>query len=193
MRHRTTTQGCCTLEGIQHSTWFHSAKSGWAEWGSRTFVTATALYPRIWEYRFSKPDYRSEMLKDRLQNHEIHKFIAFAKVNPGNKGCISFYLVYNASVSVADAVTYAYKLGSQDKYEDVALLLSCLIQQVFCESRLLPWPPTAEDLEVHSLNDVLPTDLIKFLSAVITGNTVVIGEDQACGIYPRPGMTQLST
>ena len=120
---------------------------------------------------FPNPDYRSEKLKDRLQNHEIHSLITFAKVNPGNKGCISFNLVYNANLSVGDAVTYAYKLGSKDKYKDVALLLRGMIQQAFCESRPLPWPPTAEDLEVHSMNDVLPTDLVKFLNAVITGDT----------------------
>ena len=171
MWHRTTMQGCCTLEGIQYSTWFHSAESGWAEWGSRTFVIATALYPRVGEHRFPNPDYRSEKLKDRLQIHEIHSLIAFANLNPGNKGCITFNLVYNASLSVADAVTYAYKLGSKDKYEDVALLLRGLIWQASCESQPLSWPPATEDLEVHSLNDVLPTDLIKFLSAAITGDT----------------------
>ena len=122
---------------------------------------------------FPNPDYRSEKLKDRLQNHEIHSLIAFVKVNPGNKGCISFNLVYNANVFVGDAVTYAYKLGSKDKYKDVVLLLRGLIQQVFCESRPLPWPPTAEDLEMHSMNDVLPTDLVKYLNAVITGDTDV--------------------
>ena len=30
-------------------------------------------------------------------------------------------LVYSASISVADVVAYTYKLGSTDKYKDVAL------------------------------------------------------------------------
>ena len=87
------------------------------------------------------------------------------------KDVFPLILIYNASLSVTDAVTYAYKLGSKDKYEDVALLLHGLIQLASCVSRPLPWPPTTDDLEVHSLNDVLPIDLIKFLSAVITGDT----------------------
>ena len=33
-----------------------------------------------------------------------------------DKGCITYNLVYNASLSVSDAVAHAYKLGSKDKY-----------------------------------------------------------------------------
>lgn len=51
-------------------------------------------------------EYRSEKLKARIENHDIHEQIAFAKVNPGDKGCITYNLVYSASISVADAVSY---------------------------------------------------------------------------------------
>uniref|UniRef100_UPI00358E3B67 uncharacterized protein n=1 Tax=Myxine glutinosa TaxID=7769 RepID=UPI00358E3B67 len=95
---------------------------------------------------FPNPEYRSNKLKARLENHYIHEVIAFAKVNPGDRGCITYNLVYSASISVADAVTCAYNLGTKDKYEDVALLLRAMIQQAFNESKSLPWPPTADDL-----------------------------------------------
>ena len=66
---------------------------------------------------FPNAEYRSEKLKARIENHDIHEQIAFAKVNPGDKGCITYNLVYSASISVADAVSYAYQLGSKDKYQ----------------------------------------------------------------------------
>lgn len=119
---------------------------------------------------FPNPEYRSEKLKARLENHDVHEWIAFAKVNPGDKGCITYNLVYSANISVADAVAYAYKLGSKDKYEDVALLLRGTIQQVFLESKPLPWPPTADDLEIKSSSELLPPDLLKFLNIVLFGD-----------------------
>ena len=53
-------------------------------------------------------DYRSEKLRSRIEDHPISRQIAFAKVNPGDKGFITFNLVYNASISVADAVAYMH-------------------------------------------------------------------------------------
>ena len=72
-----------------------------------------------------------------------------------------------------DAVVYAYKLGSKDKYEDVALLLHSLIQRAFKELKLLPWPPSADDLEVKSSDELIPSDLVKFLNYVISGDADV--------------------
>ena len=63
----------------------------------------------------------NEKLKARLENFQINQFIAFAKVNLDDKGCVTYNLVYSASISVAVAVAYIYKLGSTDKYKDVAL------------------------------------------------------------------------
>lgn len=119
---------------------------------------------------FGNSEYRSEKLKARLEKHAISEKIAFAKVNPGDKGCITYNLVYSANISVADAVVYAYKLASKDKCEDMALILRCVIQRAFKESKSLPWPPSADDLEVKSSNEVLPPDLFTFLSYVISGD-----------------------
>jgi len=119
---------------------------------------------------FANPEYRSEKLKARLENHDISKLVAYAKVNPGDKGCITCNLVYSASISVADAVVYTYKLGSKDKHEDVALLLRSLIQGAFKESKPLPWPPSADDMEGKSSDELIPSDLVKFLNYVISGD-----------------------
>lgn len=94
--------------------------------------------------------YRSEKLKAHLENHDIHEWISFANVNPGDKGCITYNLVYSASIFTEGAVTYAYKLGSKANYEDVAVLLRCIIKRAFSESESIVWPPTADYLEIRA-------------------------------------------
>eukprot|EP00064_Thunnus_orientalis_P003781 superscaffoldBa00000322_g3792 len=126
-----------------------------------------ALKEELERNGFPNPEYRSEKLKAKVEAHDIHERIAFAKVNPGDKGCITYNLVYNATISVPDVVTYAYKLASKDKYEYEALLLRGIIQQIFNESKSLPWPPTADDLEVKSSDELLLLDLMKFLNPII--------------------------
>lgn len=115
---------------------------------------------------FPNPEYRGEKLKSKLEKHEE---IAFAKVTHDDKGCITYNLVYNASLSVSDAVAHAYQLGSKDKYQDVALLLRRTILKTFRESKTLPWPPTADDL-LTSLDNLLPSDLMNFLTLIISGD-----------------------
>ena len=77
---------------------------------------------------FPNPDFRSDKLKTRLQRHEINECIAFTKVFPGDRGCITYNLVYSTSISVAEAVTYAYRLGSRDKFENVVLHCAVLFR-----------------------------------------------------------------
>ncbi|KAK5856857.1 hypothetical protein PBY51_008423 [Eleginops maclovinus] len=115
---------------------------------------------------FPNPENRSEKLKSKLEKHQG---IAFAKFTADDKGCITYNLVYNGSLSVSDAVAHAYKLGSKDKYEDMALLLRGTIQNTFRASKTLSWPPTADDL-VTSLDNLLPSDLMKFLTLIISGD-----------------------
>ena len=119
---------------------------------------------------YPNPDYRTEKLKSRLVNDDVHKLIAFTNVTPGDNGCVTYNLRYSASMSVADAVTFAYKLGSKDQHEDVAMFLRIIIQQAFKPSKPLPWPPTADDLEVESPDELLPPD---FLNFVISGDADV--------------------
>ena len=73
---------------------------------------------------FPSSDYRSENLKGKLEKHEIGELIDFTKVNPGDyKNSIILTLVYSAGINTADAVAHAYKLGTIDRYQDVALVL----------------------------------------------------------------------
>lgn len=119
---------------------------------------------------FPNPEFRAEKLKINLEKHEINKFIQFAKVNPGDKGCITFNIVYSANMSVNDAICNAYKLGSTDKFKDVACTLRDSIVQAFKKSQPLPWPPSADDIPSNLPDDVLPHQLIQFLNYVICGN-----------------------
>ena len=88
-------------------------------------------------------------------------------VDPGNKGFISYVLIYNAQLSVADAIAYAYQLGSKDKLEECAIFLRKTIQHAFEESESVPWPPTAADLDV---DPSIPKELTKFLKFVVSGD-----------------------
>lgn len=118
------------------------------------------------------PVYTSRNLKNRLENHEISAHIAFTNVDPGNEGCRSYNLIYNASLSVSEAVAHAYQLGSKDSLMETARLLRGIIQKAFADATPLPWPPTADDL-AQSPQEQLPQDLLMFLNFVVTGNTPV--------------------
>ncbi|KAI9536286.1 hypothetical protein NQZ68_034843 [Dissostichus eleginoides] len=69
-------------------------------------------------------------------------------------------------ITVSNAVARAYTLGTTDKYKNVALLLRQNILQAFRESKDLQWPPTADEMELTPEN-LLPTDLVRFLSMVM--------------------------
>jgi hypothetical protein len=54
-------------------------------------------------------------LKERLLfNDEISSNIAFSKVRQDDKGCISFYIVYNAPITAGETIGMACKL---EKYK----------------------------------------------------------------------------
>ena len=76
-------------------------------------------------------------------------------------------VLYRTSISVVEAVTHAYRLGSKDKFEDVALHLCSAVQGKFSESTPLPWPPTADELDARASEEYLPTVLVKFLSTLL--------------------------
>ena len=84
---------------------------------------------------------------------------------PGDRECITYNLVYSTSISVAEAVTYAYRLGSRDKFEDVSLPLRSAARGKFSESTALPCSPTADKLDTST--GYLLKDLVKFLSTLL--------------------------
>ena len=55
-----------------------------------------------------------------------------------------------------------------DNLKDMALLLRSSIIRSFREMDNLPWPPTANDLDLN-LNEQLPKELIKFIYIVLDG------------------------
>lgn len=122
---------------------------------------------------FPNPSYKSHNLRLRLEGHPISESIGFTKVNTSDKGCINYTLVYSTSMSLDDAVACAYRLGSSDKLEDVALILRGAVKKFFNKSTPLPWPPTADELEAMSSDEYIPPELVKFLAILITGDTDV--------------------
>ena len=122
------------------------------------------------EHGLHNPNYRSEKLKSRFENHAINELICFDKLNSGDRGCIFYNLIYNTNTSISDAMRYAYKLGNKNQCEDMALFLRDKIKRAFEESNPLPWPPTPDDLEAELLDDILPPDLSRFLNSLIYGD-----------------------
>jgi hypothetical protein len=141
-------------------------------------TTLHQLYIKALEQQgFSNPDYPSIKLKLRLQRHEINERIEFTKVTI--KGCIAHNLIFSKQISLADAVASAYRIGSRDNLSDVALDLRNTVKTVFNESKPLPWPPTADELESLSINEYIPSNLMKFLTILLTGDTAVEDGEKA--------------
>lgn len=82
---------------------------------------------KVEENGFPSSEYRGEKLKAHLEKDDIFNYIDFAKINPGDKGFVTYILIYNSNLSVADTVNYAYELGSNNKYKEVVLLLRNMI------------------------------------------------------------------
>lgn len=124
---------------------------------------------------FPNPDYHSENLIRRLQGDEdISNALAFSKVPL--RSCFELYLVYSSSITLAKAVSCAYKLGTADQLHNAALTLHSLIIKAFKKSKELSWPPTAQELNAVKMEELLPDDLVKFLNLVLTGTPELDGE-----------------
>ena len=65
--------------------------------------------------------------------------------------------------------------GSKDKLEDIALHLLGNIRKGCQDSKTLPWPPHMDDLDIK-VDEVLPPDIVKFLTLLISGASVVRNE-----------------
>jgi hypothetical protein len=115
------------------------------------------------------PNYRSTKLKAKLEkDEELEGNLSFSKVILKERGCFSFWLLYNASTSTADAIACAYRLGTADHMTDTALYLRQVILKAFKESADLSWPPTADELDKRAREE-LPDELKRFLNLVLSG------------------------
>lgn len=94
-------------------------------------------------------DYRSMKLKAKLEKDEEQgEQISFSKLALKERGCFSFWLIYSSSITLKDAISCAYKLGTRDQVRDTALYVRQEILKAFEEFSDLPWPPTADEFTV---------------------------------------------
>ena len=113
------------------------------------------------------PSYRSENIMKKIRKDEdLCEKIGFSKVEW--KGCVSFWLVFNATMSAESAVSASYLAATVDKIKDVALHLKEIIETAFKKSREMPWPPTVEDISTLASTQ-LPEDLQRFLTIALSG------------------------
>ena len=109
----------------------------------------------------------------------IMKFnqIAFTTFHPGDKCFISYILIYNANLTVANAVKFINE-GSKDSVMEAVEYLQEAILNAFKNSKEVPWPPTADDLDYSPL---LPPKLTSSLEYMILGsNTTDCSEHVKC-------------
>ena len=117
---------------------------------------------------YDNPNYRSSKIIKRLESHAINESLCYTNVSGPKGGSVVITLIHSSHLTVANALSEAYHLGGLDKYQDVALVLRGLILRAFKESKDIPWPPTADDMELDA-NKFLPPELTKFLSFVMSG------------------------
>ena len=70
--------------------------------------------------KFPNSDYRNENLKAKIEKHHLYadtvSFISF-----GDMPRSQFYILYDSSLSVEEAIRLAYKLGNKDTHDEVAM------------------------------------------------------------------------
>ena len=125
------------------------------------------IYVKELEFQGSpNPNYRAEKLLARLrQDEKFCENLAFFKVSPENKGCITYWLIYRADITTTDAIARVYKLACSDNIKEVGLQLRTVIQCAFKSSKELVWPPTIHDIPEPEF----PEELQKFLNYVLDG------------------------
>uniref|UniRef100_UPI00358F0AAA uncharacterized protein n=1 Tax=Myxine glutinosa TaxID=7769 RepID=UPI00358F0AAA len=102
------------------------------------------------------------------KDEELGEHLSFSNVALKERGCFSFWLVYSASITLADAIACAFQLGTANQLKDAPLYLRQVIQKAFKESADLPWLPTADELDKQA-GEELPEDLKWFLNLVLSG------------------------
>ena len=78
------------------------------------------------------PNYRSMKLKTKLEkDEELSEKIYFSKAPLSERGCFSLWLIYSSDISLDDAISHAYRLGTRDPIRDTALSLRDVILKAF--------------------------------------------------------------
>ena len=86
----------------------------------------------------------------------------------GMQGRYQSSLVHRSSVDIGSLIRMTNELSSTDRLSKMALQLYDNITEKFKTTEAYQWPPTAGDLEDQ--DDILPPDLKKFLTILITGH-----------------------
>ena len=82
----------------------------------------------------------------------------FSKVSAGNRGALTYWLVYRGDMSTSGAINRVYQLAREDYLRDAGLELRRIIQQAF------------KDSTVHDIPDPwLPDELHTFLNYIFDG------------------------
>ena len=120
---------------------------------------------RLEKTPFANPKYRSDSLKAKLVKcyNEHQSFVQL-----GRQGRYQSSLVHRSSVDIGSLIPMTYELSSTDRLSKMALQLYDSITEKFKNTEAYRWPPTARDLEDQ--DDILPPDLKKFLTILITGH-----------------------
>ena len=122
-------------------------------------------------YGYPNEDYRSCKLKERIIRNEINNHIGFVNVDQQHKGCIVQQLVYSKTMHVGEAVAQSYQQRSHQNNIDSAAHLRRSVQNAYKSSNELPWSPMAEDLELSQPEELLPHDLLDFITTIISNCT----------------------
>ena len=131
----------------------------------------TLFREELSRYGYPSEDYRSCKLKERIIRNEINNCIGFVNVDQQHKGCIVLQLVYSKTMPVGEAVAQSYQQRSHQNNIDSAACLRRSVQDAFKSSNELPWPPMAEDLELSQPEELLPHDLLDFITTIISNCT----------------------
>ncbi|KAH3820997.1 hypothetical protein DPMN_122750 [Dreissena polymorpha] len=89
-------------------------------------------------------------------------------------------VMFNASISVAEAIGSGLNFGLTSKQGEVAIDMHKSLKQAFVDAKPLPWPPTADDFEGYSPEDIIPKELLSFLTKLICGESEVASSEKYC-------------
>ena len=86
-------------------------------------------------------------------------------------------LSFNSELSVVKALAASYLLATKDHLKDTATYLRESILHAYRKSKVMPWPPTLEDVKQLS-SKPLPEELERFLNLVFTDNEPEMVQDE---------------
>ncbi|XP_052262094.1 uncharacterized protein LOC127865978 [Dreissena polymorpha] len=81
-------------------------------------------------------------------------------------------------MTVAEAIGSAFDFELISNQGDFALDIRKSLKQAFVDAKPLPWPPTADDLDAYAPEDIIPKELLSFLTKLICGESDVANSEK---------------